>query len=88
MRVTRKMLDNMFETVTLCAFNRGVDTSRWSFGKHVSDALWIAEISDSGGCTEVSARWGSNQEAYYGLQGMIRAYMTLPKVQQKELVSV
>jgi hypothetical protein len=85
MRITRKMLDGLYATVATMATNRGVDTSNWSFGPHVSSSLWIAEVEPgSGGVSEISARWDGNQQAYYGLQGMMRAYMTIPRVDGKE----
>lgn len=77
------MLDGLYETVVLSASNRGVDTTNWSFGKHVSSELWIANTTRDeygNGLSEVSARWPNNQAAYYGLQGMVRAYLTIPTI--------
>lgn len=75
-RVTNSQLDHCFSMLVQAAKNLGVDTSRWSFGHHISDRYEIAELAEGPDkpFRQISRSWETKREAWEGMQDMATAF--------------
>ena len=75
-RVTNSQLDHAFEMIVQAATNLGVDTSRWSFGHHISNRYEIAVVAKGPDqpFRQISRSWATKREAWEGLQDMATAF--------------
>jgi hypothetical protein len=75
-RVTNSQLDHTFAMVVQAATNLGVDTSRWSFGQHISNNYEIAEVAEGPDkpFRQISRSWATKRDAWDGMVDMATAF--------------
>lgn len=76
-RITNAYLEEMFESLSNAARNRGVDVSGWSFGQHYGRLYQIRDSGREHGQI-ISNQWSTKREAWEGMYSMLQGLMLIP----------